>query len=54
MKNYEKHLTSMGYRVTYIDALDRNADIRTFLETQVMKNVHYIATILKIIGYKRE
>ena len=35
MKNYEKHLTSMGYSVTYIDALDRNADIRTFLETQV-------------------
>ena len=35
MKNYEKHLTSMGYRVTYINALDRNADIRTFLETQV-------------------
>ena len=35
MKNYEKHLTSMGYRVTYIDALDKNADIRTFLETQV-------------------
>ena len=35
MKNYEKHLSSIGFRVTYIDAFDNNADIRTFLETQV-------------------
>ena len=35
MKNYEKHLSSIGFRVTYIDAFDNNADIRTFIETQV-------------------
>ena len=35
MKNYEKHLASMGFNVTYIDSFDDNADIRTFLQTQV-------------------
>ena len=35
MKNYEKHLSSIGFRVSYIDAFDNNADIRTFIETQV-------------------
>ncbi len=38
MKNYESHLVSLGYEVTYIDSLNDNGDIRNLIDTHFDEN----------------